>query len=390
MKDFSYYCPTKMIFGKGTENSVGKEVKGYSSKVLLHYGGGSIKKTGLYDRVTTSLKESGVEFVELGGAQPNPVLGLVRKGIKICRDNNINFVLAIGGGSAIDSAKAIAVGVPYPGDVWDLYAGYKGSGLIKEALSVGAIVTIPAAGSEMSKNSVITKEEGLWKRSIATDLIRPKFAILNPELTYSLPTYQTFSGITDIFMHISERYFTNVPNVDFTDKMCEGALKNVVTSARKILKNPTDYDARADIMLAAAFAHNDFFGMGRDGDWTSHRIEHEISGIYNVAHGAGLSAIYSSWAKYVYKDNVDRFVQFAEKVWGVQPDQQNPENTALEGIERMTNFFKEIGMPINLQELNVPDDRFEEMANKADEATPLGSIKKIFREDIINILNLSR
>lgn len=389
MQNFVFSSPTKIIFGRGTEDKTASEALKYSKKILLCYGGGSIKTTGLYDKVTTSLKASGIEFVELGGVKPNPRLGLVREGIKLCRDNDIDFILVVGGGSAIDTAKAVAVGVPYLGDVWDLFTG-KAS--ITKALPVGVVLTIPATGSEASSSSVITNEDGWYKKGIGSELIRPVFSILNPELTYTLPPYQTACGAADIMAHIMERYFTNVDHVDLTDRLCEATLKTVINNTPVALKDPTNYDSRAEIMWAGTIAHNDLLGTGRIGDWASHRIEHELSGIYDIAHGAGLSIIFPAWMKYVYKHDVNRFVQFAVKVWDVDMPYESPEDIALEGIRRMTEFFKKIGLPVTLDEANIPVDRFEEMADKCtdfDKKTQ-GQFVVLHKEDIINIYNLAR
>ncbi|HPC78289.1 MAG TPA: iron-containing alcohol dehydrogenase, partial [bacterium] len=350
---------------------------------LLHYGKGSIIKTGLYDRVVKSLKEEGIDFIELGGVQPNPRVSLVREGIEICRKNGINFILAIGGGSVIDSSKAIAVGVPYSGDVWDFYAGKMEP---KTALPVGVVLTIPAAGSEASKSSVITNEDGWYKRSINTEIIRPRFAIMNPEVTFTLPPYQTACGAADIMAHVMERYFTNDKGVNFTDRLCEATLKTVIYNVPIVLKKPDDYDARAQIMWASTIAHNDLLSTGRTGDWASHGIEHELSGIYDIAHGAGLAIVFPAWMKYVYKHNIERFIQFAINVWNVEPNFESPERIALEGIERLKRFFKDIGLPTSLSEANIGEDRLEEMATKATERGELGEFVKLKKEDVLNIL----
>lgn len=387
MKDFVFQCPTKIIFGKNKEDMVGSEVKQYSSKILLHYGGGSIKKSGLFDRVAKSLKEAGIEVFELGGVKPNPRLSTVYEGIKICRENNINFILAVGGGSAIDSAKAICMGVPFEGDVWDFY---EGKVECKKALPLGVILTIPATGSEASRSSVITIEEGWYKKAVNNDIIRPKFAIMNPELTFTLPPYQTASGAADIMAHAIERYFTNEPHVDLSDRLLEGTLKTMIKHTPIVLSEPENYDARAEIMWAGTIAHVGLLGMGRSEDWASHKIEHELSGIYDVAHGAGLAVIFPAWFKYVYKKNVAKFVQFAVNVFDVEPNFANPEETVLEGINRLTAFFKQIGLPTTLKELNIPDDRFEEMAAKCVEPGPVGGLMKLYKDDVLSILKLAR
>ena len=383
MRDFEFLSPTKIIFGRNSEAKVGREVKNYSRKILLHYGKGSIIRTGLYDRVVKSLKEEGIDFIELGGVQPNPRVSLVREGIEICRKNGINFILAIGGGSVIDSSKAIAVGVPYSGDVWDFYAGKMEP---KTALPVGVVLTIPAAGSEASKSSVITNEDGWYKRSINTEIIRPRFAIMNPEVTFTLPPYQTACGAADIMAHVMERYFTNDKGVNFTDRLCEATLKTVIYNVPIVLKKPDDYDARAQIMWASTIAHNDLLSTGRTGDWASHGIEHELSGIYDIPHGAGLAIVFPAWMKYVYKHNIERFIQFAINVWNVEPNFESPERIALEGVERLKRFFKDIGLPTSLSEANIGEDRLEEMATKATERGELGEFVKLKKEDVLNIL----
>mgnify|MGYP001241811667 CR=1 FL=1 len=389
MDKFVFQSPTKIVFGKDAEMEVGKEVRALGKKVLLHYGGGSVKKYGLYDRVVESLKDAGVDFVELGGVQPNPRLSLVKEGIELCRKNDIDFILAVGGGSVIDSSKAIAVGTPYDGDVWDFYSG---KAEIKEVLPVGVVLTIPAAGSEASDSSVITNEDGWYKWSIGSTLIRPKFAIMNPEITYTLPPYQTVCGVADIMAHVMERYFTNTKGVDFTDRLCEATLKTVIANAPKVLENPEDYDARAQIMWASTIAHNGLLNTGRLGDWASHGIEHELSAIYDVPHGAGLAVIFPAWMKYVYTHDVDRFVQFAVRVWNVEMDFENPERTALEGIRRLQEFFGRVGLPVTLKDLGIEDDRLEEMADKATDSNTktLGNFVKLDRDDVLQIYKLAR
>jgi alcohol dehydrogenase len=389
MENFIFKNATKIIFGKGTENLLGEEVKKYTKKVLFVSGGGSIKASGLYDRAIKSLKENNIEYVELFGVKPNPRLSLVREGIRLCRENNIDFVLSVGGGSAADTAKGIAVGVPYEGDVWDFYIG---KARPQKALPVGVVLTIPATGTEASTSSVITNEDGWYKKGLGSELIRPAFSILNPELTYTLPAYQTACGAADIMSHVMERYFTNVENVDFTDRLCEATLKTIINNTPKALDKPEDYAARAEIMWAATIAHNDLLSTGRIGDWASHRIEHELSGIYDIAHGAGLSIIFPAWMRYVYKHNLNRFVQFAVRVWDVDFAFENQEEIALEGIRRMEQFFKSIGLPVTLRDAGITEDRYEEMANKAtnfDQYTQ-GNLVKLNKQDIINVFNLAK
>ncbi|MBL7124182.1 MAG: iron-containing alcohol dehydrogenase, partial [Actinobacteria bacterium] len=363
------------------------ETARYGGKVLLHYGGGSIKKYGLYDKVLKSLKDAGLEIIELGGVQPNPRLSMVKKGIDICRKEKVDFILAVGGGSVIDSVKAIAAGVTYPGDVWNFYTG---KAVAKEVIPLGVVLTIPAAGSETSVATVITKEEGSYKRAFESEMLRPKFAILNPEISYTLPPYQTACGVSDIMAHVMERYFTRVQNVDLTDRLCEATLETVIGNTPLVLKKPNSYQARAEIMWAGTIAHNDLLGTGRIGDWASHGIEHELSGIYDIAHGAGLSIIFPAWMKYVYKQDVERFAQFAVRVWNVEADFKNVEKVALEGIKRLEEFYKKIGLPITLKEANIPYDRLEEMAEKCTEGGPRGNFVRLDKNDVLEILKLAR
>ncbi len=387
MQNFTFQNATKIIFGKDTETAVGKEVRAFTNKVLLHYGGGSIKKSGLYDRVCASLKEAGVAWVELSGVQPNPRLSLVQEGIELCRKEQIGFILAVGGGSTIDSSKAIAVGVPYQGDVWDFF---EKKTEITQALPVGVVLTIPAAGSESSNSAVVTKEEGWYKKDIGTELIRPKFAIMNPALTLTLSVEQTMIGIADIIAHMTERYFTQVPHVEMTDRLLEANIKTVMHNAYILHADPQNYDARAEIMWAGTLAHNDLLSTGRIGDWASHMIEHELSGIYDVAHGAGLATVIPAWMQYVYQENINKFAQFANRVFGVEPDFEAPYLTALEGIKRFKHFYHSLGLPVSLKDLGVPEDRLEEMAAKCTAKGPVGNFKKLSKQDVVNIYKLAK
>lgn len=388
MNNFVFQNGTAIIFGKDTHLQVGVETAKHSKRVLIHYGGGSIKQTGLYDSVVKSLSEAGVSFVELGGVLPNPRLSLVEEGIRLCRERDIDFILAVGGGSVIDSAKAIAVGVLYEGNVWDFYSAKASA---QAALPIGVVLTIAAAGSEASDSSVITNEDGWHKRGMGADCIRPTFSILNPELTNSLTPFQTMVGIADIMSHVMERYFTSNRNNDLTDRLCEATLKTAINNARIILREPTQYEARAEIMWAGTIAHNNLLGTGRIGDWASHNIEHELSGIYDVPHGAGLAVVFPAWMKYVYRENVERFVQFAVRVWDVDLGFESPEAIALEGIRRLESFFSEMGLPVRLDQLGVPsDEHFNEMADKAVAYGPLGNFKKIHKEDALHILKLAQ
>lgn len=364
MFDFKYYTPTKVVFGKNTESKVAELVKEFGgTKLLIHYGGGSVIRSGLLKRVTDTLDAAGISYVTLGGAVPNPHLGLVYEGIELCKKENVDFLLAVGGGSAIDSAKAIGYGVANEGDVWDYY-DYKRQ--VGACLPLGVILTIAATGSEMSDSSVITKEDGLIKRGYSSDHGRPKFAIMNPELTMTLPDYQTACGCTDIMMHTMERYFTQGGNMEITDALAEGLLRTVKKNALILRDDPKNYDARAEVMWAGSLAHNGLTGCGNDGgDWMTHKLEHELGGLYDVAHGAGLAAIWGSWARYVYKNCLDRFKKFALNVMEVE-DKGTDEEIALRGIEAMENFYRSINMPTNLRELGVKatDEDLVEMARK--------------------------
>lgn len=349
MDNFNFYSPTEFIFGKDTENDCGKYVKKYGgNKVLIHYGSGSAIKSGLLDRVKKSLDTSGIAYVELGGVKPNPRDTLIYEGIELCRKENVDFILSVGGGSCIDSAKGIAVGVPYDGDFWDFYGTGK---TVEKVLPIGTVLTIAAAGSEGSGGSVVTKEDGMLKRDTGSDLLRPRFSILNPALTQTLPAYQTACGATDIMAHVFERYFTNTSEVEITDRLCEAVLLTMIKETPRAIQNPDNYDARANIMWAGTVAHNDIVGVGRSQDWNSHGIEHELSGLYDCAHGAGLAVIMPSWMEFVYKHNVMRFAQMAVRVWGCEMNFENPEETALKGIACFRKFLHEIGMPINFEEL---------------------------------------
>ena len=358
MFNFNYQNETKIIFGKDTETQVGAELAQHTKKVFLHYGGASAKATGLYDKVVASLNEAGVEFVELGGVKPNPRTDLVYEGIDICRKENIDFILAVGGGSVIDSAKAIAAGVHYDGDFWDLYT--KGEKSPKH-LKVATILTIPAAGSEASTATVITNEKSNEKRDYSHGELRPVFSILNPELTYTLPDYQTSCGLSDMFAHVVERYFTSQAHDVYTSRLCEATMKTVVELGRKIFKDPNNYDLRAEIMLAGMVAHNDWLGLGRGGDWSSHQIEHELSGFYDLAHGAGLCIIIPAWMKQVYKNDVAFFAQFANRVFDIEINTNNLEETALKGIAELERFYQDINMPIRFSDAELPTHQIDEM-----------------------------
>ncbi len=389
MQNFTFQNKTRIVFGRGVEAKTGEEVKKFGDRALFLYGQGSIKEYGIYEEVTDSLQEHGIETVELGGVQPNPRLSLVNEGIDICGKEGIDFVLAVGGGSVIDTAKAIAIGVPYEGDVWDFYAMDKP---VEEALPVGTVLTIPAAGSESSSGSVITKEEGGLKRDVGSEKIRPKFAIMNPEFTYTLPDFQTAAGAADIMSHVMERYFTNEPNVDFTDRLSEATLQTVIENTPRAIEEPENYAPRSQIMWASTVAHNDLLGTGRVEDWASHQIEHELSGMYDVTHGAGLAIIFPAWMKYVYQENPERFAQFAVRVWNVDPNFFSLEETALRGINELEAFYRSIGLPTRLNDLEpeITDQDMEEMAEKCTDRGPVGNFVELGKEEVLEIYELAR
>jgi alcohol dehydrogenase YqhD (iron-dependent ADH family) len=375
MQNFEYCNKTKIIFGKGTEERAGSETALYAKKILLHHSGGSTVKSGLIDKVKDSLKKAGVEWEELTGVQPNPRLSLVKKGIDIVKSKKLELILAVGGGSAIDSAKAIAVGAANEGDVWDFYDRKRTT---DKALPVGTILTIPAAGSESSISSVITNDDGPWKRGVNLQCIRPVFSIMNPELTYTLPPYQTACGIVDMLAHIMERYFTKEPNVELTDELCEGAMRTIIRNARKIFSGgESNYDARAEIMWAGALAHNGLLDTGRIGDWASHALDHELTALFGIAHGAGLAIMFPAWIKYNIKEDTKRFARFAAKVWGVDGAFYDFEQAALEGVFRMENFFKSIGMPVRFADANIDSARIGEMAKRVVHFGPIGNYQKL-------------
>ena len=348
MDNFTFYSPTLFAFGKDRENETGSLVQRFhGSKVLVLYGGGSVVRSGLLDRVKASLEAETLPYVLLGGVQPNPRSGLVYEGIELCRKEQVDFVLAVGGGSVIDTAKAIAAGAVYSGDFWDFYCGKR----IEKALPIGTILTIAAAGSEGSPDSVITHEDGMLKRGASGDAIRPMFSILNPALTQTLPAYQTACGITDIMAHLYERYLTNTPDVEVTDRMIEALLLTLIHEAPRVMADPNNYAARANIMWAGMMAHNNACGVGRSQDWNSHNIEHELSALYDCAHGAGLAVTMPAVFTYVMEHDIQRFAQAAVRVWGCQMDFAHPEATARAGIEALRSFLCSIGMPKNFAEL---------------------------------------
>lgn len=392
MRNFKYFTPTKVIFGRETETQTGELVKELGCrKVLIHYGGGSVVRSGLLERVKMSLDGQGIAHVELGGAVPNPRLSLVYEGIELAKREQVDFVLAVGGGSAIDSAKAIGYGVVNEGDVWELYDRKRQA---TGCLPIGVILTIAATGSEMSDSSVITKEDGWVKRGYSSDFGRPVFAIMNPELTMTLPDYQTACGCTDILMHTMERYFTSGGNMEITDSISEALMRTVITNSIILRDEPDNYDARAEVMWAGSLSHNGLTGCGTDGgDFATHMLEHEIGGLYDVAHGAGLAAVWGSWARYVYKDCLHRFHRFAVNVMAV-PDDGAPEEVALKGIEALEEFFRSIHMPTSLSGMNLDptEEEMKLMAHKCSVAAggAKGSAKVLHEEDMLAIYEMAR
>lgn len=390
MFDFQLFTPTKVVFGRNTEAQAGTLVQEQNAKkVLIHYGSGSVIRTGLLNRVKASLDASGISYVELGGVVPNPRLSLVYKGIELCKAEGVDFILAVGGGSAIDSAKAIAYGVAEEGDVWDLYEHIRKA---KKCLPLGVVLTLAATGSEMSNSSVITKEEGWSKRAYDDDLARPKFAILNPELTMTLPSYQTACGCVDIMMHTFERYFTSGGNMEISDSIAEALLRTVATNAKILVEKPMDYDARAEIMWAGSLSHNGLTGCGSKGDWSTHMLEHEMGGMYDVAHGAGLAAIWGSWARYVCKDCLGRFRRYAVNVMGVV-DQGTDEEIAERGIAATEELFRSLNMPTSFAELGIcpTEAEMQEMARKCSAAAggSQGSAKVLYETDMLAIYKMA-
>ena len=393
MNDFTYFAPTKVVFGKGAEGQVGKLCKEQgATKVLVHFGGGSAKRSGLLDRVCAALEEEGLPYVTLGGVVPNPRLSLVYEGIELCRREGVDFLLAVGGGSVIDSCKTIGYGLANDFDVWELFDKKRAAA---GCAPVGAVLTIAAAGSEMSDSTVITKDEGELKRGYNSNYCRCKFAVLNPELTYTLPEYQTACGVTDIMMHIMERYFVNVETMTVTDTMAEAVIRDVLRYGKAALEDPRDYRARAEIMWAGSLAHNGLLcAGGPNGDWASHQIEMELSGMFGVAHGAGLAAIWGSWARYVMDQKPERFAQFAHRIFDL-PQTGDPAADGLRGIEAMEDYFRSIRMPVNLRELGVGELTEEQIDELAEKCTyfgrrTIGQFKVLGKEDIKAIYRMAQ
>ena len=392
MNDFNYYAPTKVVFGKGAEQKVGNLIKEQNcKKVLIHYGSGSARRSGLLDRIEAIFDKEGITYVELGGVVPNPRLSLVYEGIALCKKENVDFILAVGGGSVIDSAKAIGYGVANEGDVWDFFDFKRKP---TACLPIGVVLTIAAAGSEMSGSCVITKEDGGMKRGCTTDYSRLKFAVLDPELTMTLPPYQTACGCTDILMHTMERYFNHGENMELTDGISEALMRTVIRNAKILVKEPENYDARAEVMWAGSLSHNGLTGCGTDGgDWATHKLEHELGGMFDVAHGAGLAAVWGSWARYVMDEKPERFAQFAVDVMGVE-ESDDVKSTALKGIEAVEEFYRMIEMPTNMKELGIDptDEQIKDMAMKATnhDTQQLGAFKKLSAKDLVEIYKTAK
>lgn len=392
MKNFEYFAPTKVVFGKDTELQTGKLVREQGgTKVLVHYGSHSAEKSGLLGRICASLKQEGLEYVLLGGVKPNPRVSLAREGIRICREEGVDFLLAVGGGSVIDSTKCIGYGLYNGGEVWDFYAKKRTA---KGCTPLGAVLTIAAAGSEMSSSCVMTNEEGWLKRGYKSNYARCRFAVMNPELTYTLPDYQTACGCVDILMHTMERYFTKEPDTMLVDGMAEALMRTVIHNARILTKEPRNYDARAQVIWAGSLAHNGLLGCGMEEDWASHQLEHELSAMFDVAHGAGLAAVWGSWARYVYQEKPERFAQFAVNVMGLPMDYSDPSRTARQGILALEDFFRQIKMPTSIHEMGIELDELQikELAQKCsyDGGRTIGGFKKLDQEDMARIYEMAR
>ncbi len=388
MNNFRFWSPTEFAFGRNTVSRVSALIKKWYQvanpgsgklKVLIHYGGGSVVRSGLMAQVEHNLQNEFIDYVKLGGVQPNPNETLVYEGIELCRKKNVNFILAVGGGSVIDSAKAIATGVPYKGDFWNIF---EGKVEVNKVLPVGTILTIPAAGSEASSSMVITNEKLGLKRGAGSPLLRPVFAIMDPTLTFTLPAYQTACGLTDMMAHIFERYFTQTPNVEVTDRLCEGLLKAIIKEGPMAIDQPTNYDVRANVMWAGTLAHNGICGTGREEDWATHGLEHELSAHYGVAHGAGLAVMFPAWMEYVYTSGIDRFVQFAERVWDIQFT-GDKKATALAGIKATKDFFSSIGMPVSFKELGAKEEDIDKLIEtlRINQGEEFGSFRKLDMKD---------
>jgi len=389
MDNFIFNSPTKFVFGKETENQVGELLKLYEAKkVLIHYGTGSIKRSGLFDRVVEAIEAAKIEYVELGGVVPNPRDTLIYEGIEICKKEKVDFLLAVGGGSTIDSAKAIAAGALYDGDFWDFWDR---KAEIKEALKIGVVLTIPAAGSEGSKSSIITKTEGMLKRGLNSEVYRPTFAIINPELTYTLPAYQTAAGVVDMMSHIFERYLTKSKSGILVDRLSEATLVSIIEAARVVMKEPTNYEARATICWASTIAHNDFLGVGRVSDWATHRLEHELSALYDVTHGAGLAVMFPAYMRYTVMEDIQRYRRLAIKVLGIKDNKRKPLKVAMAGINALEGFFKEIGMPTSFNDIGAKKEDIPKLVEKLriNVGDRVGNFKSLTMEDAENIFHIA-
>lgn len=385
MNNFEFVSPTKIYFGKNQQNKIGQIIKEYGyKKVLLHYGKNSIKKIGLYDEVINSLKINNVQYIELGGVEPNPKISLVREGVKIAKKEQVDFILAVGGGSVIDSAKAIACGALVDFDPW-MFSEHKST--VKQCLPIGVILTISAAGSELSNSCVISNEDTKIKNGFNSDLIRPTFSIMNPELTFSVSKYQTACGIVDIMMHTMERYFSDVDDLMFSDNIAFGLLKSVISAGKRVMKNPNDYNARATLMIASSFSHNGLTGLGSNFYFTVHKLEHVLSGLYDeISHGAGLSILFPAWAKYTSYLLKDKWVNFAKNV--LEINESNPDDMIEMAIDELGLFFELLNMPITLHEVGIKSDEFEKIASRATINGNIPGVKKLDFNDVISILKL--
>jgi len=383
VNNFIFHNPTELIFGKGQLSHLAGKVTQYGKRVLLVSGGGSIKRTGLYDKVMTILREQACTVVELAGVEPNPRLSTVRKGIELCRQENLEWVLAVGGGSVIDAAKAVAVGAKYDGDVWDFYSR---KAVAKDALPLGTVLTLAATGSEMNRGSVITNWETQEKHGAGTTF--PAFSILDPEHTFTVPRDQTIYGIVDMMSHVFEQYFSHTPEIPLQTRFAESILLTVIENAERAINHPEDYDARANLLLCGTWALNGTLPIGVQTDWATHSIEHAVSAVYDIPHGGGLAIIFPQWMRYVYKENVARFARFATHVWGIDPFGKSEEELALAGIEATEAFFKRIGAPTRLADYQIGDDKIEVMAKKATPFGPIGHFKKLNADDVAEILRM--
>jgi alcohol dehydrogenase YqhD (iron-dependent ADH family) len=386
MLNFQFHNPTKIIFGKDSLNQLGDEVIKYGQRVLVVTGGQSVKKIGLYDKVIKILKNLSCHIFELEGINPNPRLHSVHEGIKICKNNNVDFILAVGGGSVIDAAKAIAAGAKTDIDIWEYYIRKH---TVTQALPLGTILTLAATGTEMNGNSVVTNWETKEKLPISSEHLFPVFSILDPELTFSVPKDHTVNGCIDIMVHVFEQYFSKTQDTPLQDRFCESILKTVIENTPKVMEDPMNYEARANIMWCGTMALNTLLEKGKSSDWASHNIEHEVSAFYDIAHGAGLSIITPNWMKYVLSEGTEIFKQYAQRVWDVDSEGKTDEQIALEGIARTQAFFKEIGAPITLREVGIDDSNIELMAERAVRFGAIGGYKKLYKEDVLNILQMS-